>query len=483
MAIRTLEEIIQSAIDFIAGKRPNIATYVGTVTRDVVIEAPAQEFEKVYEELESTRQLQSLVYAEEMTEEQLDDLASNYGMSRLAGRAASGTVVFQIRNFSTSSSDVTVPVGTTVSTLASETIQQVSFVTTEEVIFLASEAPSYFNPTTGLYERIATIVAEQEGSGGNVAAGTIVQLVTSTPGIDSVNNTVATTGGQDKESNTDFAERIRQKLSGNSVGTTAGINSLMRENVNTQDSIVVTPNDPEMIRDEFGGEVDVYILGEILTTTFDIRQYLLTASQEFIMQHQPVRSVSSVTGIVSAAPYTFVEGVDYDVEFDPSTIYNGSVRLETKIVFRLGMGGATMPDDGTNITINYVYNSLIEELQTELDKDENNIVTSDILVKEAEKAEIDVTADVTLYPGYNEADAISDIQTAVSEEIDALGLGDSIDRSDIVAAIESVESVDAVDLSTLILAKNGTPIPSNVQRLTIAKTEYPRARNININSI
>ena len=135
------------------------------------------------------------------------------------------------------------------------------------------------------------------------------------------------------------------------------------------------------------------------------------------------------------------------------------------------------------MTINYVYNSLIEDLQLELDKDENNIVTSDILVKEATEAIIDVTADVALFPGNVAADAISDIQTAVSTFIDSLGLGDSIDRSDIVGVIEGVDSVDQVNLSTLDLIKDGTPLPPAEQRVLIQKTEFPRAGILSINIV
>jgi len=78
MAIRTLEEIINSAIDFITSRRPGIATFVGSVTRDVVIEAPAQEFDTLNQELSRTQKLQSIAFAEDQTEEELDAFAENY---------------------------------------------------------------------------------------------------------------------------------------------------------------------------------------------------------------------------------------------------------------------------------------------------------------------------------------------------------------------------------------------------------------------
>ena len=478
MAIRTLSEIIQSAIDFIKTKRADIGTAVGTVTRDVVIESPAQEFDQIFQEIERTQKIQSVEFADEVEDAELEALAANYGLARLGGKAATGTITFRIRTFTISSSDVLVPTGTVVATQGANNVPQVSFVTTEPLLFQASLAPTFFNPDSGFFEATASIAAQVVGSTSNVAAATVVNLVSTVNGIDEITNTVATTGGADEESNTELGLRIQTKLSGNNIGTTEGISQLMAENENVTDSIVVTPNDPEMIRDEFGGEVDVYIIGTIVTAITDTIVYTTAGSQEFILQHQPASAVSSVEGIAGAAPFTFTQGVDFNFVLDTTTLLNGSIRLENKIVFNIG---GTNPDDSTSVDINYTYNSLIETLQLEVDKDENHIVTADVLVKEATEAEIDITADVTLFPGTSEPNAIADIQTAISTNIDALGLGDSIDRSDVVEFIESVASVDSVDLSTLILIKDGTPLPAAEQRLLIQKTEFPRTNIITIN--
>ncbi len=475
MAIRSLGQIVSDAVTFITGKRPEIATFTGSVVRDVVVETPAQEFDTLNQELERTQKLQSVSFPDDQTEEELEALADNYALTRLTGKTASGTITFKVSNFSAASPLISIPAGTVVGTIGTDTVPQTTFSTSEALIFEPTLAATYFNPSTGLYEQTASCVATDVGTGSNVAAGTIVNLLSAINGIDTVTNTVATTGGEDVENNTDFAGRIQTKLAGNNIGTTTGILNLMRENPNTTDAIVVTPNDPEMIRSAFGGEVDVYILGENLSPTTDIFLYQIVGPQEFVLFHQPATSVSAVTGIVVAAPFSFTQGIDYNFVPDPSTLLNGSTRLQSKIVFNIG---GTNPDDATNITVNYTYNALIESLQLELDQDDQNIVTSDILVKEAAEATIDIIADVTLFSGFTPADAISDIQTIVSTGIDALGLGDSIDRSDIVALIEESESVDAVDLSTLVLAKNATPLPANEQRLQIFKTEFPRSGTI-----
>ena len=479
MAIRTLSQIITDAINFIRSKRPNAATFTGTVIRDVVVESPAQEFNNVYTELTHTQQLQSVVYATNMTMDELDALGGNYEMLRNVGRQATGTVAFQIRNYSSASFDITVPIGTVIATQGSNNVPQISFVTTQSITFLASLAPSYFNPTTGLYEQNATIIAESIGTTSNVAAGTITQLVSSVT-VDSVTNYISTTGGTDIESNETFGTRIQTKLNGNSIGTPLGIMNLMKSNANVIDAITVTPNDVEMIRNEFGGSVDVYILGELLTPIADIDLYQTTGSQDFILQHQPTHAISSIVGIASGVTYSFKPGVDYSFVLDPTTLLNGSTQVQNLVRFNIG---GTNPDDATNITISYVYDSLIELLQNQLDADDGHIITSDILVKEAQEAVVDVTADVILFPGNIPANVILDVQTALSNYINVLGLGDSIDKSDIVSVIEGVTSVDQVNLNTLVLSKNGVPLTSTEQRLYIFKMEYPRTGTLQINIV
>jgi uncharacterized phage protein gp47/JayE len=480
MPIRSLSTIITDAINFIKSKRPNIATFVGSVTRDVVIESPAQEFDKVYQELSHTQKVQTVKYASELTSDELDALANNYGLTRLQGKVSSGLVTFQVRNFSPSSSNITIPLNTVIGTTGTQTTPQITFITRQVGTFIASQAPSYFNPVTGLYEVTVSIAAQQVGSIGNVAAGTIVNLLSTVSGVDAVTNTVATTGGEDIESNVDFGSRIRIKLTGNNVGTATGIESLVRENANVSDAIIVTPNDAEMLRSEFGGEVDVYVIGEVLSTTSEIRLYTTSGSQSFILQHQPARSIASITGVSGGAPYTFIPGIDFNFVLDTNQLLSGSTKMKNNVTFNIG---GTNPDSGSNITITYVYNSLIETLQLQLDKDDTHIVTSDILIKEAVEADVDVTADVTLFPGFISADVITNIQTTLTNSINALGLGDSIDRSDVIGIIESVEGVDQVNVNTLVLSKNGTPLPNTQQRLEIQKLEYPKLTSATINII
>lgn len=63
-----------------------------------------------------------------------------------------------------------------------------------------------------------------------------------------------------------------------------------------------------------------------------------TGTLSYLLVQQDVEDIQSVTGTVSGAPHTFVQGTDYELSADDKTI----VWL-----------GATLPDNATNFTVNY----------------------------------------------------------------------------------------------------------------------------------
>lgn len=403
-------------------------------------------------------------------------------------------------------------------------------------------APSYFNPVTGFYEQSTTAVCQVIGVIGNVGAQTITSLVSSVPGVDAVINTVAATGGTDTESNVAYATRIQIKLSGNNVGTVNGIISLVDTNPNVQQAIVVGPNDPEMMRNQFGDSVDVYIKGQIFSTAVDTITYSTTGPQTFVLINQPALSVASVTGVVGSLPYVFVAGTDYVFVENPNVLFAGSTEAASYIQFGVktfftiasvpdgfhltvsstsGMqtgdtitqGGFNttvvtvvnstsvsvtssagfvaglayftgfLPDNNTVVTVTYTYDSLIATLQALLSSDANEIVGSDVLVREAVEALIDVTASILVLPGYVPASVVAAVQTNLTVYLNGLGLGVNIDLSDLVVVIELTPGVDEVDLSTLSMSSTVSGVTTTVppgQRISVGKTAYPVANTLAI---
>lgn len=545
MALPNFSQIVQNMITFIKGKRPSLNTNPGTVANDVVISTVANQLSaqdgvspSVYSGIQYTQNLQAFVdNAALLTEADLDSIGDNYGMTRNPGTFSTVILTFRIRNYTTTSPIINVPTGTAASTLATNSAPAVSFATTAGITFSPSLAPSYFNPLTGFYEQSTTAVCQTTGTVGNVGAQTITSLLNSVPGIDSVINNVAATGGTDKESNVDYAARIQIKLEGNNVGTPDGILSLVEENPNVQQAIIVGPNDPEMLRNQFGGSVDVYVKGQVLATVVDSPTYSTSGSQTFILTHQPATSINSITGIVAGNPYTFVSGTDFVFHENPNILFSGStlaasyvefgvqtfftvlsvvdpthlqvsstsgmqfddtitqgvtstnvvavidpthVQVASTAGFAPGIAHFTgfLPDNNTVLTITYTYDSLIELLQAEFTENSTHIVASDILIREAVEALINVTASILVLPGYIPPNVVANVQTNLTTYLNALGLGVNIDLSDLVVVIEGTPGVDEVDLSTLsmqsIISGVTTTVPPG-QRISVGKTAYPVA--------
>lgn len=489
MALPTFSQILSSMLSFLQASRPDINTNSGTVVSDVVCSTVANQLSaengtsaSVYSSIAYTQELQAFATdAADLVPSDLDQIGANYGLTRLPATAAIGFITLRIRSYTTSSPVITVNSGTVVSTLATSQSPAVSFATTATVTFTPSLAPSYYNPVSGFYEQTTTIVCQTTGTVGNVGAATITSLVGPGIGIDAVTNSTATTGGTDAESNTAFAARIQIKLEGNNVGTPNGIISLVNTNPSVIQAIVVGPNDPEMQRNQFGGSVDVYIRGQILTSITDTDLYSTTGSQTFTLINQPVTSIGTVTGVVSSVSgHVFVLGTDYTVHINPNSLFAGSVAAGSYIQW---LSTGTKPDNNTNFTIAYTYDSLIASLQALFNNNSNHIVASDILVKEAIEALINFTAGILIVPGYVPSSVVANVETALTNYINGLGLGAVLILSELVAIMQTVAGVSEVDLSSLILQSTEgiivTTIPPG-QQISVGKNAYPVTTTLTI---
>ena len=456
---RSLTDIINSLISSIAAKIPGISTRTGTVVRDVVIEAPAQEFSNSYIEISNAEDLTSLQNYNSFTTDELNSIASDYGLTRLLGVAATGTVIFRFRTLS----DVSIPFGTKLTTLASANNIGVSFVTSQAIAIAQSDLPTYYNYVTSFYEVPVIVESSNVGTDNNVAAGTITNVISSVSNLDSVTNYLPTTGGTGDESNLLLAARIQVKREGNNIGTKSGYENVVNTDNRVIDSIVVSPNDVEMKRNEFGGSVDIYILGTALTGVIETQNWI-TGTTELIMLHQPVHSVASVTGSTNGI---LALNTDYTFGQDTS-LYTKSSGSQDKIIFTAT--GLSKLVNGDVVTINYSYNKIIEDLQAIVDADTDHIMAADILIRESTEVLVDVSMNVTALSGYNKTNVMNDVITVITDNINSLMLNGDLQRSDLVAWAYEVAGVDKTDLNTLIPAAD----------VIADRTEYLRAGTISV---
>ncbi len=148
-----------------------------------------------------------------------DSFGADFGFTRLSAVAASGEVTFA--RF-TPSISAFIPAGTVVSTAAN----------TQSFLVIGDMAnPAYsatndgFTLAPGVASLNVAVAANVAGNNGNIQPETISLLSSAIPGIDTVTNTAALTGGIDAESDTAFRARFGNFLASLSRATDVAIGS------------------------------------------------------------------------------------------------------------------------------------------------------------------------------------------------------------------------------------------------------------------
>lgn len=478
MAIRDLNTIVADAITFIQGKISGLTMLVGSVARDVVVDAPAQEFSGVWVELDRIQRQQTFSDYTAFTDTELTALASSFGISRLVGVAATGTVTFRLKNFSTSSTDVVIPIGTEMSTkpAISTTSAAITFNTTVDRTFVAANASTYYNPATQYYELDVPIVALTTGVTGNVAAGTIVTLTSTVAGSPSVYNGAATTGGADQETNEALLARVLTQFAGTSKGTVNATLSLVNSNPNVLSSLMVVPGDPELVRDSYGNAADVFIVGSILSPMSDT-QIFTSGVTSYEFNNQPLDAsgadavVPVITGTVGGLNFNFIKDTHFVVVVDENALTRDTIYAQSKIVFL----GSPFPDPGSSFTVSYSMNSLISNLQATLDSNSNKIIGSDIRVRAAVQVLVRIGAFITVSPGYTKVDVSAQVTDNLTTYINSIALGSDVSESNLIAIIQDTPGVTSVTIPVILEVKR--PTDSNFITTTVldlARTEYAR---------
>jgi uncharacterized phage protein gp47/JayE len=132
--------------------------------------------------------------------EYLDMRADEHGLTRRPAAPAKGTVTF------TGTPGTLIPAGTQVSTASTDTSPAVVFQTTVDATITAAGTVD------------VPVQAVEGGSQGNVPAGAIVFLAEPLPGVSSVTNAAATSGGEDEESDESLLQRYLTKVRNPSAG-------------------------------------------------------------------------------------------------------------------------------------------------------------------------------------------------------------------------------------------------------------------------
>jgi len=204
----------------------------------------------------------------------VDSFVQDFGLTREAGTAATGTVTFT--SFTPSSQSATIAVGTTVKT-ASNMVYDVVGDSTNAAWSAADGA--YVRPA-GTASITLPVQCGTTGSTGNVAAGAICLLGTAVAGIDTVTNTAALTNGSDGETDAALRTRFVAYINSRSKATIAAIENAVTdvsadlvyqvvENVDTSGATL--PGNVVVFVDDGSGDVSDSVIDEVYTAVDAVR--------------------------------------------------------------------------------------------------------------------------------------------------------------------------------------------------------------------
>lgn len=348
---RSANELILSYLDFFRVAQPLLDVKPGTVSRDIMIDAPSVQLARLYEELAGVSNLQSLRLS---IGADLDRLAQNFGAVRQRGAKATGPALF---TFTSIDADIAINQGDTVVASNGVTFQVLSSIVVSPVLENSYRATaSKFRSDldfVGITNDLAVeVLVEAVASGiqGNISKYTVNR--TTIPNVNSVTNVFPFSGGRDTEDDATFRNRVLAIFSGANTGTELGYRNAVLADPSVIDSIVVGPGDDLMTRDGTqvsvaedgtrtitsegsGGKVDVYIFGTRIQEVIDsyifrdlsntgdttnpdndfvlgqitadagktVSRKRLDNLSDGVLPNQPVNNVIQITGSLSASNF------------------------------------------------------------------------------------------------------------------------------------------------------------------------------------
>ena len=348
---RVYDEIRQSIRDNINDKDPRIDSKAGTFVSDVFVAPASDELAATYIDMKYMELQQSILTA---VGYDLDRLAQNYFTYRKSGMKATGRVKFFIKNSNRPNltesmlpSEISIPTGYEVATAGSMTDAQIIYKTLEPVYMTRRQMfnSALVDSATGYKYVEVEVECEETGERGNVGANTIIQFYSGNlDGIVAVSNSLATTGGQDAESDTSLRFRIMLNVLGASICTKAGYQkwTFQKDDVNGVE--VIGAGDDLMFRDGGfinaaqqysygrGGMVDIWVRGQRpqqrtiqyeITTSYktgvgQTGGYEGIPCHDLELPDQPILRISSI--VSKNTGYAYENADNYEVEYG----YTGS---------------------------------------------------------------------------------------------------------------------------------------------------------------
>jgi hypothetical protein len=388
----------------------------------------------------------------------VDEIASNFGVLRRPAVASKGTVLVYRSNPLVN--PISIPSGRKFSApllnqdyAATETIQITSM---------------SYNATLNKYTYPVPVQSIDTGLGTVAATGQVTKVKEPITDVDGVTNIDPIVGGRDEENDRDLAARIKIALSANNIGTKSGYRFLVLERDDVKDATVVGAGDLLMTRDMGdGGSVDIYITDPVpvqvnetalLGTNLVDLSGIGSGPWIFTPGRQPI--INNIA-LVSPAPSTLNKD---------TSVFAGSIQAKDTITYSTNVSGST---------ITYFVNDNVNQTQNYLEDDTRKILGSDTLVKEATIVSVNIAFNITVLSGYSKSVVQSNVANTITQFISSLGVGVSLEQSDVIEVAANVTGLDRIDLPMIRFDRGTTPAQLNI--IEAAANEVLRIGSLVIN--
>ncbi len=447
----------------IQAQNPSHDTEIGPVP-DLITRPHANVLEDQNDRIRLVSLLISLINEDSFTDVDVENFVFNENIIRLLGGRSSGTAVFS--RATAPAVDVVVqqnfPIATAPDT---ETGETVTFVTTESKTLTAATASAFFNIVTQRFELEVAIQAVTAGKIGEVGPNRVVRPLRPLTSFDDIFNRNRTSTVSDLETNPEVLERYKISILGTQIATKNGRKLFIEGDfADAGDVLVVNSGDPLITRSGVNGSaVDIFITGSQSTTRQDTKTFI-GLNQLIVLDNQPILNIVGISG--------FIENTDFVFVPDTSGV-SGSTRAQDAIKFI--PGGNPPPTVGTSVVISYEQDILIANIQSEIENADNDVGGQDALARRSTQVNIIMAAQLIVVSGFSFSTVQTAVQAAIINFINALGLDDDVEESDLQGVVRGITGVDNFIFS--VLDKFGGGGKADIP---IAANEFPRIVSVNI---
>src|SRR5690606_33108430 len=207
--------------------------------------------------------------------------------------------------------------------------------TANEVFFETVEAVTLDQDGKGT----APIRAIETGPSGNVPAGSITEIVTPDPDVSSVTNPERTTGGRDKETDTEIRDRFDISAEGRGASTLLALRSALLAVDGVRAATVVENYTMDVDPDGRPPKsIECYVLGG---ESQDVAQAILETKAAGIETYgEETETVEDISGQQHTIKFTYAEEVDVYIKVtvtkDSRYPTDGDARLKTALIQYIG---------------------------------------------------------------------------------------------------------------------------------------------------